>query len=188
MIRSMISGALALFIISACGGEPQVAPVESPTSATENTRNSTTASEGASAGEFLPELAGDGTLPATLQGYTLLDPAPAESIHEAGFPFKGSVFHEDVLRKKPRASVRPYSLDGTIFRIVYQDDAPPAQDELMRAALETYGEPYQQKDNEIIWIRGGRTLTLSYFAKAGSASVAIEDEKSTLEALDLERS
>lgn len=188
MIRLMISGALALFVISACGGEPQVAPVESASPAAESSSDSTTASEGASAEEFLPELEADGTLPSTLEGFTLLDPAPAESTHQAGFPFKGSVFREDVVQKKPRATVRPYSLDGTIFRIVYQDDAPPAQDELMRVGLERYGEPYQQKDNEIIWIRDGRTLTLNYFVKAGSASIAIEDEKGTLKAVKLERS
>jgi hypothetical protein len=182
LTKSTISGVFALLLVFGCAAETEVAPAESSSPAADSPSQPTAASAGDSAEEFLPEPADDGGLPRTLKGYTLLDSAPAESTHESGFPFQGSVSRAEIVRAKPRAEIRPYSLDGTIFRIVYSDDASPAMEDLVRVGLERYGKPFQQQEKEVVWIRGGRTLTLTHYPRTGGSSVAIEDEKGTLKA------
>lgn len=181
----VIPGALALFLAWGCVAEQEV---DSGTETRATTSPVATAAATArveqteQAEDFLPAADDEGPLPRTLRGYTLLDPAPEESTHAGSFPFEGSVYRYDVVRARPRADVRAYSLDERIFRIVYSDETPPPMEDLVRAGLEQYGKPFQQQDDQIIWIQNGRTLTLRHSPGSGSVSVAIEDEKSALDA------
>jgi hypothetical protein len=176
-----MSAALAFLVISGCGAEPQVASTEAA-SAAATPAAETAAVAATSARDFLPELTDEGTLPRTLERYTLLDPAPADATEVTGFSFKGSVSRADIVRPRPRAEIRAYALDDQIFRVEYDDYAAPPMPDLIRVGLERYGKPFQQQDDEVIWIRDGRSLMVRHFPKGGNTQIVIEDEKGVLKA------
>ncbi|HUO84443.1 MAG TPA: hypothetical protein VM534_04935 [Thermoanaerobaculia bacterium] len=178
---SGVSAALAIILITACHAEPAMTPESEPAAETQEAVAEDSGFASAPA-EYLPPLGDGGKLPRTLHGYTLLDAAPSGSEHEAGFPFEGAVFAYEVLRKDPEASVRAYSVDGKIFRIEAYDDGAPPMAELRTTALERYGKPLKQDENEVIWTTTESTLTLTHLPRSGATSIAIEDTDAALAA------
>lgn len=178
MKRVAAPSVIAVLLLTGCGAESDAVPgagAEAAATANAGENELGAAESTASPGRFLPAAEEDGTLPRTLHGYRLLDPAPAGSEHEASFPFEGAVYRYDVLRRQPLASVRVYSVDDEVFRIEHADDAPPAMAELVATGLERYGEPYQREENEVIWITDESTLTITHYPGTGGVRIAIED-------------
>lgn len=125
--------------------------------------------------------AGDGALPRTLAGFTLLDPQPEGSIPVGEGPF--SAAHALTLARA-EGEVRVLSLEGRIFRIEFVPTQAPAFPEAAAEARATYGTPSHDGVSRIQFgdaLKVGDTI-LEVRKRREQVQVFIEDAGTALKA------